>query len=299
MACRLALEGFRTAWCLSCKSGRSACQRRVRLCDWPAQWQELIGAHAHVLLLAPYALERGVVHDPGATDLAAQLALVPTVTSLREFTRRADAQAQRRRQLNTLWRAAHTYWRAWLAARIDQFMPHLPPDYDDSLLLRDAATEQKQPSPASTAKQPPPFCGLPNANIYSLCQTWLRGVGEQEQAAAMRQLVEFVHTNSGIVDKPLALPTSSSSALLHQLLIDVCAHVKKLVTDRAYNGELWPILERKIRIHIGRRCFSRVQAEHEQCAAIVAVTTNSGDDGSGAPEESTMRLGGTYSEHTR
>lgn len=75
--------------------------------------------------------------------------------------------------------------------------------------------------------------------------------------------------------------------------------MKKLVTDRAYNGELWPILERKIRIHIGRRCFSRVQAEHEQCAAIVAVTTNSSDDGSGAPEESTMRLGGTYSEHMR
>ena len=258
--------------------------------------------------------------DPGATDLAVQLALLPTVTSLlREFGLRADAQAQRRRQLNTLWRAAYAYWRGWLAARIDRFRPHVSVDSLLSL-LRDVVTEeghvkqqqqqqqlqqqQRQKQQSSNPTPPPPsplpFCGLPSTKIHSLCQKWLRGVDEQEQVSVMRHLVEFVQTNSGIVDKQLVLPpvSYSSSALLHPLLTDVCAHVKRVVTDRAYNGDLWPIVESKLRIHIGRCSFARLQTEHKQGSTdVLPADFTGGDDGGGsAHEESSPRLGGTWSE---
>lgn len=242
----------------------------MRLCDWPVQWQKLI--------------DSGTVPDPAATDLTTQLALLPTVTALlREFHQRADAQAQRRRQLNTLWRVAQTYWREWLAARIDRLRSHVPPD--DLVALG----EQQQQSAA------PAFCGLPDENIHSLCHAWLHGMEEQEKAAVMRRLVDFVHSTGK--QPPTAPSLSSPQTPLQALLIDVCAHVGRMVADRAYNGELWPVVESKLRVHIGRRCFARLRTEHEKGATNAlpegVVGPPPGADGGDADESAPLRLGGT------
>lgn len=175
----------------------------------------------------------GAVPDPGADDVAAQLALLPTVASLlQEFTQRATAQAQRQRQPNTLWRAAHSYWREWLAARIDRLRPHVPPDNYDSLLrlLRRGDVVGETRPVEHRLGSLPPFCGLPSAEIHSLCKAWLHGVEEREQAEMIGQLVDFVqHANR--VDQELTPP--QSPALLRTLLTDVCARVKSLVVDRS------------------------------------------------------------------
>lgn len=84
VSCRLALEGFRAAWCASCRSARSACERRVRLEDWPALWESLVADCS--------------MPDPLCNDQATIEKLVPVAeTLLAEYTRRAEAQAELRR----------------------------------------------------------------------------------------------------------------------------------------------------------------------------------------------------------
>lgn len=114
----------------------------------------------------------------------------------------------------------------------------------------------------------------------------------------IRQLVDFVqHANSvTTVDRVLVPPQSPT--LLRTLLTDVCARVKSVVVDRVYDGELWPIVESKLRVHIiGRRCFARLWMEHEQGAANVASTVattsdDDDDDDDRGDEGPAFRLGG-------
>lgn len=207
----------------------------------------------HQRLTSSKKKAEGRIPNPAATDLETQLRLLPTVVALLS---RAKGRAQAH-QRNSPWRATHAYWREWLAARIEQLRSFAPPEYDDSLLSADP------PADALLAPPTAAFGCLPSASLQALCERWLCDVDEAERAACVAQLVDFVQSNRDMtLERPPAPPAQASEAL-RLLLGSVCMHVRRKLADCTYDGDLWAVVESKLRGQIGRRLFGQLRASLE------------------------------------